>query len=152
MRDFDPELMDRDSFAYGRFRDFDSRVVDQMLHLITDLRDGEMSLLLLAGLMRDRMPWIAEVLVETHRELKTAGPEEASAIGHRLVRLVKETMRSSFGERTFGRNKSMHMLMMELPLLIDKAVSIKIGSRQFEENGDLNKVENREEGVGFVKS
>jgi hypothetical protein len=145
MRDFDPEMMERDpTFLSSKYRDFDPRMLDQMMHMMMDSREGEMSLLLLAGLVRDRMPWIAEVLVESHRELKTAGPEEARAIAHRLVRVVKDTTRGPFSERLMGRNKSMHMLMMELPYFIDRAVSLKLESHHVDEGADFRAIEDKE--------
>lgn len=96
-----------------------------------------MSLLLLAGLLRDRMPWLAEVLVESYRELKTAGPEEAREISRRLMRLVKHTVRGPFGERMLGRSKSGHFLLMELPHLIDRAVSSSLDTRLASEDQEL---------------
>ena len=131
MRDFDPEMMDRDvRYLDSKYREFDPRMLDEMMHMVLDSRDNDMSLLLLAGFVRDRMPWLAEVLVESHRELKTASVEEARDIGQNLMRVVKYTTRGPFSEKMMGRSKSGHMLMMELPQLIDRAVSNRILMRE----------------------
>ena len=138
MRDFDPEMTERDPRYWSpRYREFDPRMFDEMMHAMIDTRDGEMSLLLLAGFVRDRMPWLAEVLVESHRELKNAGPEEAREIGHRLMRVVKQTTRGPFSERLLGRSKSGHILMMELPHFVDRAISLRIESRQVSDGKGL---------------
>jgi hypothetical protein len=139
MRDFEPEMMERD-LRYGnpRYREIDPRMFDEMMRTILETSDGEMSLLLLAGFVRERMPWLAEILVESHRELKNAGPEEAREIGHRLMHVVKQTTRGPFGERLLGRSKSGHILMMELPHFIDQAVSLKIESHQIADGKRLD--------------
>lgn len=131
MRDFDPEMMERDIlYNDSRYRDFDPRMFDEMMHTVMDSRENDMSLLLLAGFVRDRMPWLAEVLVESHRELKTASVEEARDIGQNLMRIVKYTTRGPFGQKMMNRGKSGHMMMMELPHLVDRAISFRINSRE----------------------
>lgn len=127
MRDLEPEVIDRDRKYISRnYRDLDPSMIDELMRGAMDGRDGDLSLLILAGLVRDAMPWLAEVLVESHRELKNAGPEEAREIAHRLMRLVNQFSRGRFGERLMGRSKVGHMLMMELPMFIDRAVSSRI--------------------------
>jgi hypothetical protein len=144
MRDFDPEMMEREfAFSNNKHREIDPRMIDQMMFMIDSRNDG-MSLLMLAGLVRDRLPWIAEVLVETHREIKTAGPEEAREIGHRVMRLVKETTRGPYSEKFMGRSKSTHMLMMELPHLIERALLLKFESRHNNDSNDNIKIESKD--------
>ncbi len=130
MREFDPEIIDRDSKYWPfKYREIDPRFLDEMMHMTMGFRDGATSLLLLAGFVRDRMPWLAEVLVESYRELKLADPAEAKEIGHRLMRVVKSTTRGPLGERMMGRSKSGHMFLMELPHIIEQAISLRIESR-----------------------
>jgi hypothetical protein len=143
MREFDPEVMDRDPRYWSQKSfDFDPRMLDEMMHMMMDSRDGEMSLLLLAGFVRDRMPWLAEVLVESHRDLKNATPEEAREIGQRLMRVIKITTRGPFGERLMGRNKSGHILIMEMPHFVDRAISFRIESRQIADGKEVDNSDN----------
>jgi hypothetical protein len=142
MRDFDPDVIERDPRYWNpRFREFDVRMLDEMMHTMIDSRDGEMTLVLLAGFVRDRMPWLAEVFLESHREFKNAGPEEAREIGHRLMRMVKQTTRGPFGERLLGKSKSGHFLMMELPHLVDRAVSLRIESRHISDGKGVDEAD-----------
>ena len=136
MRDVDPEFVDRDLKYPGRtYRDLDDpRMIYELMHGTMDSRDGDLSLLMLAGLVRDAMPWLAEVLVESHRELKIASPKEATDIANRLMRIVEQTRRGRFGERLMGRTKAGQILMMELPMFIDRAVSSRIEFRM--KNGE----------------
>ena len=46
------------------------------------------------------------------------------------MRLVKVTTRGPFGDRMMGKSKSGHMLMMELPHFVDRAISMRIEARQ----------------------
>ncbi len=140
MREVDPEIGGRDTrFFPIRNRSFDWRMLDEIMHMRMDDRDAEMALLLMAGFVRSDMPWLAEVLVESHREIKNAGPEEAREIGHRLIRIVKQTTRGPFGERLFSRNKYLHMMAMELPHFIDRAISFRFESRHSSEVVDSNR-------------
>lgn len=144
MREFEPDIMDRDiKYSSRGFRELDPRMIDELMHGSMDSRDGDMSLLILAGLVRDLLPWLSEVLVESHRELKNAGPEEAQKIGHRLMRLVMQTTRGRLGERMMGRSKAGQILMMELPRFVDRAVSSRLDFRSDieaieEERSDLD--------------
>lgn len=134
--DLGPENMDREiRYRVSKYGEVDIRMLDEMMHMLMEPRESEMSLLLLAGLIRDRMPWLAEVMVESYRELKTASVDDAREIGHRLMRIVKQTTRGPFSERLIGRNKSNHMLMMELPHLVDRAIALRVEARQF--SGDV---------------
>jgi len=131
MREFDPEIMEKEMrYANMRDRDTDPRMMDEMVHMMMKSRVTDVSLLLLAGFVRDRMPWLAEVMVEAHRELKTATPEQAREIGHNLLAVVKMTTRGPWGERMMGRSKSDHILIMELPHFIDRAISQKVEDRE----------------------
>lgn len=144
MRDFEPEMMERDlKYWNSRFSEFDPFMLKEMMHTMMDPGDAEMSLLLLAGLLRDRMPWLTEVLVESHRELKSASPEEAREIGHRLMRVVKQTMRGPFGERFWGRSKVGQILSREMPEIIDRVIFLRIESRQIAGVKGIEDVESR---------
>lgn len=134
MREFDPENSERELANFVRPRELDVRHVLEMMSMSMDTRDGDIQLLVLAGLVRNTMPWLAEVLVESHRELKTASSEEARKVGVRLMRLVKNSIRGPLGDRMM-RSKSNHMMMMELPHLIDRAVSLRIDSRSIDDAG-----------------
>jgi hypothetical protein len=130
MREFDPEMMEREMQHSGiRYREVDPRMMNDMMHMMMEARESDMLLLLLAGFLRDRMPWLAEVLVEAHRDLKTSTPEQAREIGHRLMRIVKISTRGPFSEQLMERSKSGRMLVLELPRFIERAISLNIESR-----------------------
>lgn len=129
-REIDIEFSERDArLMTPRQREMDSRSVDEMMHLLFESSDTDMSLIVLAGFVREKMPWLAEVLIQAHQDLKTASPEEARDIGERLMRFIHQATRGPMAERMMGRSKSNHMLLMEMPHLVDRAVSFKIERR-----------------------
>jgi TIR domain len=128
MRDMDPDLSDRDGLIQNRGRrDLNVRMVREMVFDAVNSHDGEFLLLILAGFFRDSMPWLSEVLVEAHRDLKRTGLKESVEIRDRLMRLVEQSMH--FGQRSMERDKASQMLMMELPMLVDRAVSFHLERR-----------------------
>lgn len=131
MREFDPDMMERDlEYRERRYREFDPRLLDEMMHMVMDSREADFSLVVLAGFVRDQMPWLAEVLVEAHRELKTASPEEAREIGHQLHQMVMLFTRSKWADRMMMKSKRSHMLIMEIPMLLDRAMSLRLERRK----------------------
>lgn len=74
MRDFDQEIMQRE-FRYrdSKYLEFDPRVIDEMMYTMMDARDGEMSHLLLAGFVRDRVPRLAAISMISMRRAPSAG-------------------------------------------------------------------------------
>ncbi len=140
MRNIDPEMMERDPrFFAGKHRDFHPGMIDEMIHMVSDGRDDRgVSLLMLAGLVREQFPWLAEIMVESYRELKHADVEEAERIAHRLRRVTKIMLRGPFGERFLGRSKSSHMFAMELPHLIDRALRHPVDPARTDVDGETS--------------
>lgn len=133
MREFDPETVDRDArFLMPRSRELSARALDEMMHFVMENGEERYSLAIIAGLVRDSLPWLSEVLLEANRDLRAASsPMEAREIAHRLTRIVHSTLRGPFGERHMMKNKGGHFLMMELPHFIERAISMKVDAFQF---------------------
>jgi len=135
MRDFDPEMMERDLRSRDRkFRKIHHFMFEEIMMLSGEGRENDMALLMIAGLMRDTMPWLSEVLVEGYRDIKAASPREVPEIANRLMRVVKVSTRSPLAERMMDDSKGAHMLMMELPHLIDRAISYRVEISKIIEN------------------
>jgi hypothetical protein len=88
---------------------------------------------MLAGVLRDTMPWISEILVEAHRELKNASPKQASKIAQDLRHTLKFVTRSHFAEMMIDDSKQSHILMMELPHMIERMFIDRIEARHIGE-------------------
>lgn len=141
MRHFDPEILEREPrYVPRRFREFDPHFLLEMVHNASIDRGIDYSLLLLAGVLQDRMPWLSEVLIDAHRELKTASHEQVQAINHSLQDIVRMATRGPLRDR-FERSKADERLMMELPFLIDRAMSFRLDSWKVSESSDADKSE-----------
>ena len=134
MRDFDPDMMERNiAHRKNKHREFDPRMLEDMMHSMAESHGADFSLVMLAGFVREQMPWLAEALVEAHRELKTASAVEARQIGHQLHEIVMLSTRSKWADRMMMRSKRFHMLMMEMPMYVDRAISQRLETRQIPE-------------------
>ncbi|MCL6708761.1 toll/interleukin-1 receptor domain-containing protein [Pseudomonas sp. R2.Fl] len=130
MRDFDSEVFERGiGYPSARQSEIEMRNLDELMHMSMMHGNSDVSLLLLAGFVRDRMPWLAELLVEAHRDLKVATPEQAHEISRNLMNVVKMMTRGPMSERFMKRSKSAHFFMMELPHFIDRAIAFRLESR-----------------------
>lgn len=136
MREFDPEFIENESASRSKRRlDLDHVMINEMMHILSERSDSNASLLILAGYLRDQVPWIADLLVESYRDLKGAGPEETWEISRRLLSIVKQMTRGPLGERFRRRGKGDHILMMELPHLIERAIFQNIEPRSISADG-----------------
>ena len=123
MREFDQEMMERELGSRNRnYGKLHPRMVDELMMMSHDMDDSSVGLLIIAGLLREPMPWLSEVLVESYRDLKNATPEKSSEIAHSLMRIVKQSSQNPIAARMSGGSKSAHIMMRELPHLIDRAL------------------------------
>ena len=78
MPDFDLEILEKGIRSRDRnYRKLYPMMVEEMVMMLRQSRDSDMALLMVAGLVRDTMPWLSEILVEGYRDLKNATPKEA---------------------------------------------------------------------------
>lgn len=128
VRDYDAELSDRElNLREHRFREFDPRMMFEAINSVSHPTSSDTWLLLLAGMVRERAPWLSEVMIEAHREFKTASVEEATAIASSLLRTVEEFTQGPFSKLISGRSKSSYILMKELSSFLGFALDMKLG-------------------------
>jgi TIR domain len=119
MRDLDPEMSDKERFMRRRRMRFHPAMMEEFAFMTSEVDDGPTVLLLLAGMMREELPWLAEVLVEAYREIKHASAPEVEQIIGRLLRVVKHMAHHPI-MREWGMNsKDSMMFAEELPMVLD---------------------------------
>ena len=79
------------------------------------------SLLMLGGFLRNDFPWLAELILESYREIRDGGPKEAEIVSRRLNREIKNMMHGPMREMSRG-SKEAFMLAEELPMLLDMVI------------------------------
>ena len=112
-----------------RLREFHPLMIEELVMTLEEIQESDKALLLIAGLVRDMAPWLSEVLVEGYRDLRTATPREMPNIARRLVQVVRLSMRTPMAERMLYDGAGAHMLINELPRLVERVLRGQVGAR-----------------------
>lgn len=96
-------------------------IFDEISAVMSEEGDEPVALLMLAGAVRDELPWLYELVVEVAREIKAGNPGSARRAVDRLQRAAKMLRRGPFMEELGG--KEVHHLAMELPRILDHALA-----------------------------
>jgi len=106
-------------FRRGRLRHFHPMMMEEMAHMISEDGDDPISLLMLAGILRDDFPWLAEVITEAYREIRDGDLKSSQKAIERLRRFFKSASRREFMMEFGGPSKDAHMMAMEMPRMLD---------------------------------
>lgn len=119
MREFEPELMERDRLSRRRKMRFHPRMFEEMSYMAGEMDDAPTALLLMAGFVRDDYPWLAELLLESYREIRDGGPNNAERVIARLRRSVKQMTRGGMMRELVGNSQEAMFMFNELPMFLD---------------------------------
>lgn len=119
MRDFDPEMLDRERYARRRRMRLHPRMFEEMFFMSRETGDSPTALLIMAGYLREDFPWLAELFAESYREIRDGGPDTAELVLHRLQRSIKHMGRGGMMREMMGGSKEAMIIMEELPMLLD---------------------------------
>ncbi len=95
---------------------------EEYSHMILDGEDDPISLLMVAGMIRNDFPWLSEIIVETYRDIKNGKAKDAEKAVHRLLRSTKMMREEPFMEEFMGGSKEAHMMAMELPRFFNRTL------------------------------
>jgi len=122
-RELDMEMSERSPISrHRKYRRFHPVMFEEFTHMVSDDEDDPISLLMMAGLIRDDFPWLSEVIVETYRDIKNGKAKDAEKAVYRLRRTTKMMRKGPFMEEFMGGSKEAHMMAMELPHFLDRAL------------------------------
>ena len=117
------ELAGREEgYKRRRIRRIHPRMLDEITMNAVDDGDAPLQLLMLAGMYREDLPWLAEVLTELYREIRDGRIEGAKRILNGLRRIMKYTIHSKMGFELTGGSKDIMILVEELPMMLDRVV------------------------------
>lgn len=139
MQDLEPELLDREQ-AYKRkkMRRIHPRMLEEMMMIVKDEVGGPpLQLLMLAGIYREDLPWLAEILTEAYREIRDGSPESIEKTLTKIRRMMKRMLHPKMCFDLFCGSKESIMLIEELPIFFDMISHRKIP--------DIHKSENQDE-------
>jgi hypothetical protein len=101
-----------------RMRPFHPMMIEDMSHMLSEEGDDPIALLMFGSMVRDDLPWLYEVVMEVYRDVRGGDTKTAQRAIERLRRMTKMLGRGPFLEE-FGGGKESHMMMMELPSMLD---------------------------------
>ena len=75
---------------------------------------------MMAGVVREDFPWLAELLTETYREAQKGNDLQAGASFGRLRSIIKQMRHSPmFHDMMGASSKEQHMILEELPMFVE---------------------------------
>ncbi len=123
MRQFDLDILeDRPISSRKKNRRFHPMMFEEFMHMTPDGEEDPISLLMIAGLLREDFPWLSEVLIESYRDVKNGGQKEAEKAIQRISRTTKMLRNRPFMEEFYGHSKDVHIMAMELPRMLESVL------------------------------
>lgn len=116
-------------------REFHPMMFEELAMMVSDEPGDPIVLLLWAGMLRDELPWLAELLTETYRDFRTSDQGKRSRSLQRLTKLLHNLERGPIRELMHPRSKYMHRLLRELPMMLDHTLH-RIGIRDLSSPSD----------------
>lgn len=113
-----------------KFRKIHPMIFEDIAHMITRKSREPIVILMLAGFLRDEMPWLSEVLVELYRTIKSGTKEEVEDSLEGFQRLIEFTKHGPFTEELEMLSKENRMLMHDLPMLVSHNVRRYLSERR----------------------
>jgi hypothetical protein len=111
-----------------KMRRFHPKMLEEMMHMSGESTDP-VSILVVASLVREEMPWLYELAMEVYRATKSGNAEAIKAEMKRVRRFSETIGRAPFMEEFgFGGIES-HMLAMEFPHMLERTLSRVLESK-----------------------
>ena len=95
-------------------------MIEEMAHMAGG-KAGQpaLGILIMVSLLRDDVPWLYEIGMDAYRAAKTGDRRAARAAMRTFQRAAELTMRGPFMEELGMESRDMHMMVMELPSLVE---------------------------------
>jgi hypothetical protein len=120
IRELEPETRDSNyDLMRRRKMRMHPRLIEELGFLFGQDGGGPMPLLMLAGMYRDELPWMSEVLTEAYREIRDGSVETAERTFLRLRRLIKQMDNSKMFFDLYGGSKELMMMAEETLMFIE---------------------------------
>jgi len=101
-------------FHHGRRQHFNAKMIQEIAHMLSEDKNDPILLLMWAGLIREDLPWLAEIIVEAYHEIKTG---DRSAV-QRFRQIIKSLHRKKFID-SMGLPRDTSMLIIEFSMLLE---------------------------------
>ncbi|MGB6156941.1 MAG: toll/interleukin-1 receptor domain-containing protein [Acidobacteriaceae bacterium] len=120
-REIEGTLSEQGPRSRRRLRHF-PMMLEEMIHATPEEGNDPIYLLMLAGILRDDFPWMAEIMTEAYRDTREGDSQSSQRAIKRLKSLLKHFGRRELMFEFAGPSKEAHMLAMEMPMILDRLV------------------------------
>ena len=101
-------------------REFHPMMFEEIARSVSKDGDDPFIILIIAGFIREDLPWLAEILVESYREMRERNsPGSVQRAVRKLRRIISNIARRDVMFELAGPSKDAHVVMMELPRVLD---------------------------------
>jgi hypothetical protein len=104
-----------------RMRRFHPMMMEELVHMSGEPGDP-VAILMVASMVRDDMPWLYELAMEVYRAVKAGNAETVEREMQRLRRFSEVMMHGPFIEEFSFGGKESHMIAMEFPRMLERAL------------------------------
>jgi hypothetical protein len=104
----------------GRRRRLHPMMLEEVMHMALAGEPGDpVAILMVAGLVRDDLPWLYELAMEVYRAAKSGRPAD---LERELKRMRRVTEMSRRGPLAMGLDEGSHYMAMEFPRMLEHLV------------------------------
>ena len=109
----------REAMRRKRLRHLHPMMLHEMMMMTSEKSDGPVGLLVLAGLIREDLPWIYELLMEGYRCLRAGDPEGFRRVIRGVHALTELLHQGPFSEEIGLDPEMAGRFVMEIPMLLE---------------------------------
>lgn len=113
-----------------KFKRFHPMMIEEIMHMSSRESSDPIGVLIIASFLRDDVPWLYEVGVEAYRTTKLGNVKKSIDALKGFQRLVEHTLHGPFMEEFMMSSKETHMLMHEIPRMLEQIIDSYISSRK----------------------
>jgi hypothetical protein len=114
----------------GKFRRFHPMMIEEMMHMFSMKSNDPIGVLIIASFLREDIPWLYEIGVDAYKTAKSGTPKKAAEALRGFRRAVELTMHGPFMEEFMMSSKETHMMMRELPRILEHITERYISTRK----------------------
>jgi len=101
-------------------------MIDDMARMISKRTGDPIGILIIASMVRDDFPWLYEIGLEAYRRAKSGNVERAQEALRTFRDAAEATVRGPFMEELGIGSKDAHMMLRDLPTVIDHYMEISL--------------------------
>lgn len=119
-----------------RFKKFHPMMLDEMTHMFSKRSNDPVGILVIASFVKEDFPWLYELGVEAYRVAKSGTKKELSDALRSFRDAAEMTFHGPFMKEMGYMSKDSHMMMREMPMVIDNYMHRFLERREYTDDPD----------------